>query len=91
MKRLKVTTRHNYDKIYVHAFSHSHLHRVMGADVFLCTDETGEPVGRVVELQLADHSKGWVNPKSTSKPNTLSKSHSSGRREKEAIRIDIVY
>ncbi|XP_035715663.1 protein eva-1 isoform X4 [Folsomia candida] len=41
-------------------------------------DETGEPVGRVVELQLADHSKGWVNPKSTSKPNTLSKSHSSG-------------
>ncbi|XP_021964709.2 protein eva-1 isoform X7 [Folsomia candida] len=52
-------------------------------------DETGEPVGRVVELQLADHSKGWVNPKSTSKPNTLSKSHSSGNTDKLWLYITI--
>lgn len=46
--------------------------------VFL--DETGDAVGGVVEqpsIYSPDHSKGgWVNPKSTSKPNTPSKSHS---------------
>lgn len=42
--------------------------------------ESGDPVGGVVEqpsIYSPDHSKGWVNPKSTMKPSFPSKSRSS--------------
>lgn len=49
--------------------------------------ESGDPVGGVLEqpsIYSPDHSKGWVNPKSTVKPSFPSKSRSS-RKQKNIL------